>query len=118
MSTLLALWDQATTLSSAHPGGTGGHGHLILAEGDVRFPDPPPKELPGKAQDGVNTFIGYLKAAIYAAAVVLGLILCLAMIAGFRGRSNFAKDAVTHFPWVFAGVIGAGALTGILSAFA
>lgn len=117
MSTALAIWDNLTVIASSHP--TGGAGkHIILAEGDVVFPDPPPAELPGKAQEGVNQFIGYLKTGIYSLAVISGLLLFMAMIAGMRGRSNFAKDAVTHFPWLIGGVIGAGALTAILDAFA
>lgn len=119
MSALIEVWNTATLLTP-HPQSVGlvdSHQHLsVLADG-ANFPDPPPKDLPGKAQDGVDTFIGYLKTIIYAAAVIAFLWVMAGMILGLRGRSNFAKDAVQHLPWVFGGLIGAGAVTAILSAF-
>nr|WP_082932064.1 hypothetical protein [Gordonia sp. LAM0048] len=123
MSTALAVWDHLTIIAASHPGGSSGTGqHLILAapgDGDQQlFPDPPPQQLPEDAQNGVNMFIGYLKTIIYSAAVIAMLFVAVGMILGMRGRSNFAKDAVTHLPWLFGGVIGAGACVGILDAFA
>lgn len=119
MSALIELWNTATLLTP-HPQSVGVgevHQHIsVLADG-ANFPNPPAKDLPGKAQDGVDTFIGYLKTIIYAAAVIAFLWVMAGMILGMRGRSNFAKDAVQHLPWVFGGIIGAGAVTAILSAF-
>lgn len=121
MSALIELWNTATLLTPGHGSVSlaDGHQHVsFLAEGDVKFPDPPAKELPGKAQDGVDTFIGYLKTVIYGVTVVAFLFVMAGMILGMRGRSNYAKDAVQHLPWLFGGIIGTGAVVGILDAFA
>ncbi len=91
------------------------HRPHILADGN--FPDPPAKKLPPKAQNGVDSLLGYMKTGIYVAAVAAGLFIVIGMILGARGRSNYAKDAVMHFPWVFGGVILAGTLTALLDSF-
>lgn len=117
MSIVLEAWNQLTVLSPSGSGAGGGQHHLILADSQL-FPNPDPEPLPDKAQNGVNKFIGMIKTALYAVAVVAGLFVCIGMTAGMRGRSNFAKDAITHMPWVFGGVIGGGALVGILDMFA
>ena len=113
MSTMIEVWSHATALADMTP--RTHHVTTFLADGT--FPDPPPKELPGKAQEGVNTVIGILKTIVYAAAMGAFLFVCIGMAMGVRGRSNYAKDAVMHLPWVFASVIGVGAGVAILDSF-
>lgn len=114
MSALLDLWSQGPAMIDALP--SPHHVASVLADG--QFPDPPAKELPGKAQEGINTFIGFGKTLLYVAAVGAGLFVCIGMIVGARGRSNYAKDAVMHFPWIFGGLIGAASLVGIFDMLA
>ncbi|WP_052689175.1 hypothetical protein [Williamsia herbipolensis] len=110
MSIALDTLTHATTLWEAH------RPHSInLADGN--FPDPKPVPLPSKAQNGVNQILGMVKTFIYVLAVGAGLFVFAGMIVGARGRSNFAKDAVSHFPWIFGGIIGMGSLTGLLDMF-
>lgn len=108
MSVLIEAWNQATTF---HGMSLSDH-HTVLAE--VNIPDPDAKDLPGKLQSFFDDVIGWLKTICYAVAMISGLILLIFMALGFRGRSNFAKDALTHYPWVFVATIGPGALWGIL----
>lgn len=115
MSVLLETWNQAAVMMP-HGVSLGDH-HSILAEAGY-FPDPDPVPLPGKAQNGVDKTIGIVKTLLYALAVIAGLFVAMGMIAGMRGRSNYAKDAISHFPYVFGGVIIAGAIVGILDNFA
>lgn len=119
MSALIEVWNTATLLTPhVRPVGLGDvHQHVSVLADEANFPNPPAKKLPGKAQDGIDTFIGYLKTALYAAASAAFLFVMFGMILGMRGRSNFAKDAVQHLPWLFGGLIGAGAFVGILDAF-
>lgn len=114
MSMLLEVWNQATAVMP-HGVSVGDH-HSILAE--MPIDDPDAKELPGKLQTFFDDIVGYLKTICYSVALISGLILLIFMALGFRGRSNFAKDALTHYPWVFVATIGPGALWGLLSQFA
>lgn len=84
---------------------------------DSRFPDPDPVPLPEKAQKGVNTILGIFKTIVYIAASAAALFVFIGMIVGARGRSNYAKDAVSHFPWIFGGLIGVGTITGLFDMF-
>lgn len=111
MSIALETLTQVHALVDAHRP----HSGLTLAEGN--FPNPQPKPLPSKAQQGVDTILGMAKTIIYVLAVAAGLFVLMGMIVGARGRSNFAKDAISHFPWIFGGIIGAGCLTGLYDMF-
>ena len=111
MSIALETLTHTTALWEAHRP----HSGITLADGN--FPDPTPVPLPQKAQNGVNQILGMVKTVIYVLAVGAGLFVFAGMIIGARGRSNFAKDAVSHFPWIFGGIIGVGCLTGLLDMF-
>lgn len=109
MSALLELWSQAPAIVDALPKPQ--HAVSYLAEGN--FPDPEPQPLPDKAQNGINVFLGMGKTILYVCAVAAGLFVCIGMVLGARGRSNYAKDAVMHAPWIFGGLIGAASLVGL-----
>lgn len=109
MSALLELWSQGPALIESLP--RPHHAAAVLADGT--FPDPPPVPLPEKAQNGVNTFLGMGKTLLYVCAVAAGLFVSVGMVLGARGRSNYAKDAVMHFPWIFGGLISAASLVGL-----
>lgn len=111
MSIALETLTHAATLWEAHRP----HSGITVADGN--FPDPKPVPLPEKAQHGVDQILGMVKTLIYVLAVGAGLFVFAGMIIGARGRSNFAKDAVSHFPWIFGGIIGVGSLTGLLDMF-
>jgi hypothetical protein len=115
MSIVLETWNQVAALTPVHGVNLADH-HSVLAA--VPIPDPEPEQLPGKMQEFLNFIIGVLKTLCYSSAMIAGLILFIFMALGFRGRSSFAKDALTHYPWVFVVAIGPGALWGILDAVA
>lgn len=113
MSVLLETLNQVAALT---PNGVGlSDHHTVLAE-TVNIPNPDAQDLPDKLQQFLDYIIGALKTLCYSVAMIAGMILLIFMGLGFRGRSNFAKDAITHYPWVFACAIGPGALWGILDA--
>lgn len=88
---------------------------LVLA---VDIPDPPPAPLPGGAGQKVEQFIGMLKTGCFIAAMIGGLASLALVVIGIRGRSEVAKSALTHLPYVFGGAMGVGSLAGILQVFA
>ncbi|MBT0568623.1 hypothetical protein [Williamsia sp. CHRR-6] len=111
MSITIETLTQASALWDAH------RPHGINPADTGNFPDPKPVPLPTKAQNGVNQILGMAKTFIYVLAVGAALFVFGGMIVGARGRSNFAKDAVSHFPWIFGGIIGMGSIVGLLDMF-
>jgi len=80
--------------------------------GDYTAPDPGPR-LPEEVQEVVNEWIGYLKGAAVVAAVIGFVCSGIMMMVGMRSRSDLAKTAMTHLPWV-AGGTGVVALSAVL----
>lgn len=88
----------------------------ILAQ--VVIPDPPAKELPGKLGERANDLVGYAK-TIFGVLALLGILACASMLAiGLRGRSDVAKNALSHLPYVLLATVLAGGASGLIAAFA
>ena len=71
----------------------------------VDVPNPDPKLPDGKWKDGLDTGLGYVKGIGIVAAVASLVVLGILMSVGSRGRSDLAKNAITHFPYVFGGLL-------------
>ncbi|MGW5317798.1 hypothetical protein ACWEVD_01095 [Nocardia thailandica] len=85
--------------------------HDLLAQ---TVPDPPAKPLPGKLGDRTNDVIGYVKTVCTIAAVLGSLAVAAMLAVGMRGRSDTAKNALTHLPFVFLGVVLTGSTAGLI----
>ncbi len=80
---------------------------VVLAQ----VPNPPSSPPPGL--DGfTNKILGWLKWGCGVASIGGLLAVAIMMGVGIRGRSDTAKNALSHAPWVFA----AAALTGSAAA--
>ncbi|GGK68745.1 hypothetical protein [Nocardia camponoti] len=80
-------------------------------------PDPPAKELPGKLGTFMNDLIGWGK-MICLGLSVLGILAIGSMLAvGLRGRSDTAKNALGHLPYVILGTVLTGGSAGLIQAF-
>ena len=77
----------------------------VLAAGEV--PDPPAKDLPGN--------LGHV--SIMLAGFSFGLAVAGMSVIGIRGRSNVAKDALSHLPYVIGGTFLVGGIAGLIQAF-
>ncbi len=82
---------------------------INLAQGGV--PNPAPVAPPGLEKFS-NQILGWLKWACGLAAIGGLLAVAIMMVIGVRGRSDTAKNALSHAPWVF----GAAALAGSAAA--
>ena len=90
---------------------------LMAADLLAQVPDPPAKELPGQLGQRLNDVLGYGKTIFFFLAVG-GLFAVAAMlVVGLRGRSDTAKNALTHLPYVILGVVITGGAAGIIEAF-
>lgn len=87
----------------------------VLAAGEV--PDPPAKDLPGNLGTKMSDLIGYAKTICLILAVLGGLASAGMMVIGIRGRSNVAKDAISHLPYVVGGSFLVGGIAGLIQAF-
>jgi len=81
---------------------------INLAQGGV--PNPPAQAPPG-LDKFTNQVLGWLKWGCGIAAIGGLLAVAIMMGIGVRGRSDTAKNALSHAPWVF----GAAALAGSAS---
>lgn len=71
----------------------------------VDVPNPEPTLPDGKWKEGLDTGLGYVKGIGIVAAVASLVVLGILMAVGSRGRSDLAKNAITHFPYVFGGLL-------------
>lgn len=86
-----------SVLAAAHP-------HVsVLADGSIPVPNPPAQQLPGPVGDKMNQILGWGKTLIGFAGVAGCLIAGGGMMLGIRGRSQLAKDHMTHLAWILGG---------------
>lgn len=91
---------------------------LLQATGIVinyaQVPNPAPIAPPGLA-NFTNQVLGWLKYLLIAAAVGGLIAASIMMVIGLRGRSEVAKTALSHVPFVIGGVILSGAASTLIA---
>ncbi|MGV9679137.1 hypothetical protein ACWDSJ_27980 [Nocardia sp. NPDC003482] len=83
----------------------------------VQVPNPPAKPLPGTIGDRLNDVLGYGKTVLFFLAVAGMFAVAGMLIIGLRGRSDTAKNALTHLPYVICGVMLTGGSAGLIQVF-
>lgn len=81
------------------------------------IPDPPPKPLPGKLGARLNDVISWAKTLTLALAVLGTLASAGMLVIGLRGRSDTAKNALGHLPFVLLGTVLSGGSAALIQAF-
>lgn len=90
--------------------------HLNLVIVQAQAPDPGPAPLPGKFGQFTDTALGWMKTILLIGAVGGLLAVGIMMVVGIRGRSDTAKNALGHAPWVFGGAALSGAAAAFVNA--
>ncbi len=85
---------------------------INLAQGGV--PNPAPVAPPGLDKFS-NQILGWLKWGCGLAAIAGLLAVAIMMGVGVRGRSDTAKNALSHAPWVFGAAALAGSAAGLIN---
>ncbi|PXX53894.1 hypothetical protein DFR70_12615 [Nocardia tenerifensis] len=86
-----------------------------LAQGQV--PNPPAKPLPGQLGSRLDDVLGYGKTLCLFLAMGSVLAVAAMLFVGLRGRSDTAKNALTHLPYALLGVVITGGGAAIIEAF-
>jgi hypothetical protein len=90
---------------------------MPLADPQIPVPNPPPKPLPGQLGDRLNDVISWAKTIALALAVLGTLAVAAMLFIGLRGRSDTAKNALGHLPFVVLGVVLTGGAAALIQAF-
>lgn len=86
----------------------------VIAQAPV--PDPAPKELPGRLGQFLSDVIAWSKTICFGLAAIGVLAVAGMTVVGVRGRSETAKNALTHLPYVLIGVVLTGGYATIIQA--
>ena len=90
---------------------------LMASDWLAQVPNPPAKPLPGTLGTRLDDVLGYGKTIFFFLAVGGLLAVAAMLVVGLRGRSDTAKNALTHLPYVLLGVVITGGAAGIIEAF-
>lgn len=100
------LW--ASEITANLPVPSGGDVHSTLASStDLHaqiLDDTAPKLPEGDIKAKLETFLSYFKGIAIVAGVFSIVAVGILMMTGMRSRSDLAKTAVTHMPWVIGGL--------------
>ncbi|MCZ9635048.1 TrbC/VirB2 family protein [Rhodococcus sp. BH5] len=102
----ILLW--ASEITANVPAPSGGAMHSTLASSTELHAqllgDTPPALPDGDMKAKLETFLGYFKGIAIVAGVFSIVAVGILMMTGMRSRSDLAKTAVTHMPWVIGGL--------------
>ncbi|WP_278315017.1 hypothetical protein [Lolliginicoccus levis] len=82
----------------------------------AQVPNPAPVQPPGSLPDFINTALGWTKWFGLIAGLGGLFAIAIMMMVGVRGRSDMAKSALGHAPWVFGGLAIIGGAAALIDA--